>query len=141
MSGPDVGNCQPERGEFGSVWDDPEKNLIDEPNPELATDLLKLINRQTLGQLIKRTANPTAPIDHLESLLSQALTERNRLSHSFYRQHNNRRNSEEGRSLMMNDLESIHNTIISAYKEVMKFSGIDLDSIILVELPIHHLPI
>src|SRR5215472_16520777 len=42
-----------------------------------------------------RTKSNTQPIDELEALLKNALTERNRLSHSFYRQHNFRRNSDE----------------------------------------------
>jgi hypothetical protein len=39
------------------------------------------------------------------------------------------RDSEEGRTIMMNDLRSIHETVIEAYKALMLLSGIDLDAL------------
>jgi hypothetical protein len=65
--------------------------LFDAPDPTAATDLLSAINRQTLGQLLATTPS----LDALETVLSRALEERNRLQHSFYRQHNSRRNSDQ----------------------------------------------
>ena len=118
-----------------------EENLLGEPNPELASALFKKINRQTLGQLLKNVSSSSESVGHLEALLSRALTERNRLSHSFYRRHNFRRNSEEGRALMLKDLGSIHDTLLEAYKAVMVLSGIDLDSIVIGQLPKQHVPI
>lgn len=118
-----------------------EENLLSEPNPERASALFKKINRQTLGQLLKNANNSTESVSHLEALLSRSLAERNRLSHSFYRRHNFRRNSEEGRVLMLKDLESIHDTLLEAYKAVMLLSGIDLDAIDIGQLPTKHVPI
>jgi hypothetical protein len=118
-----------------------EANLFDDPNPERASDLFKKITRQTLGQLLKNVRSSTETVGHLEALLSRALAERNRLSHSFYRHHNFRRNSDEGRALMFKDLESIHDTLLEAYKAVMLLSGIDLDSAVLDQLPTRRLPI
>jgi hypothetical protein len=108
-----------------------------------ATELLERINRQTLGQLIKNTKSHTDKLAQLEPLLSTALEERNRLSHHFYRQHNFRRNSDEGRSLMLDDLDSIHNTLIEALKALSLLSGIDLDALVAeVEVaPTLHVPI
>jgi hypothetical protein len=94
-----------------------------------ATELLGRINRQTLGPLVKNTKRHTDALDQLEPLLSAALEERNRLSHHFYRQHNLRRNTDAGRSLVLDDLESIHNTLIKAYKALSLLSGIDLDAV------------
>jgi len=116
-------------------------NLLNEKNPERASELFKNINRQTLGQLLKNVNSSTESVSHLESLLSNALAERNRLSHSFYRFHNFRRNSDEGRQLMLNDLESIHDTLLEAYKSVMLLSGIDLDAVVIAQLPTGHLPV
>jgi hypothetical protein len=123
------------------------EGLLTEPNPKRASDLLDGINRHTLGQLLK-SLNETQSLDKLDALLSSALEERNRLSHSFYRQHNFRRNSDEGRALMMNDLESIHDTLIEAYKAVMLLSGVDLEAAVADKktavadkLPTRHLPI
>ena len=108
-----------------------DEGLLSTPNPERATAIYKTINRSTLGQVIKKlksNAQSIDGLDGLENLLSDALVERNRLSHSFYRQHNLRRNSGEGRALMMADLDSIHTKLLDAYKAVMLLSGIDLDN-------------
>ena len=69
-------------------------------------------------------------VEELENLLSSALVERNRLSHSFYREHNFRLQAEldEGRIIMLHDLERMHKIILDAYKAVMLISGIDLES-------------
>jgi hypothetical protein len=107
-----------------------DEGLLSTPNPERATAIYETINRSTLGQIIQKLKSNGQSIDGLDelaNLLSDALVERNRLSHSFYRQHNLRRNSEEGRALMMADLDSIHTKLLDAYKAVMLFSGIDLD--------------
>jgi hypothetical protein len=118
-----------------------EAGLIESPNVARASSLLKFINRQTLGALVKTLNRSTDTLDHLESVLTRALTERNRLSHSFYRQHNFRRNSEEGRSLMIKDLESIHATLLDAYKSVLLLSGVDIDKVSIDPLPTDHLPL
>jgi hypothetical protein len=118
-----------------------EENLLNESNQDQASELFKKINRQTLGQLLKNVSSSTESVGHLEALLSRALAERNRLSHSFYRRHNFRRNSEEGRALMLNDLELIHDTLLEAYKAVMLLSGIDLDAAHIDQLPTRQVPI
>ncbi|MGA2674183.1 MAG: hypothetical protein ABSE99_13255 [Terracidiphilus sp.] len=104
------------------------------PSPEAnrarAAEMLDGINRQTLGQLIRSTKRRTDALDRLEPLIGAALEERNRLAHQFYRQHNLRRNSDGGRSIMLDDLESIHDTLIKAYKAVMLLSGTDLDALV-----------
>jgi len=121
-----------------------DKGLLAKPDATVAGLILNGINRQTLGMLIKNAKGKTPSLDRLEALLSKALEERNRLSHSFYRQHNFRRNSGEGRTLMMQDLESIHSTLIEAYKALLLLSGTDLDAELAAERiisPIGHVPI
>jgi len=95
-----------------------------------AAELLARIDRQTLGRHIKETTQVTDAFDSLEPLLAAALRERNRLSHHFYREHNIRRATDAGRAVMMADLESIHATLLDAYKAVMLLSGIDLDALV-----------
>ena len=107
-----------------------EDDLFTVPNPKRAFDLCGTINRHTLGQLIKSLNSTTQSLDALESLLSKALQERNRLIHSFYRDHNFRRNSDEGRALMLEDVESIHDTLLQAYKAVMLLSGVELEALV-----------
>jgi hypothetical protein len=94
-----------------------------------ATDVMRHIDRQTLGQLLKRTKLHTGALDQLEPLLSEALETRNRLAHSFYRQHNFRRNSDAGRAIMMQDLEAMHGILLRAMKELSLLQGIDLDEL------------
>lgn len=118
-----------------------DAGLLEQPDSKRATDLLEFVNRQTLGQLLRSLNRTTDDLDRLSHLLDEALVARNRLSHSFYRQHNFRRNTVQGCSVMLEDLESIHKTIIRAYKAVMLLSGVDLDKMSLEELPTRHLPI
>ncbi|MGB6690252.1 MAG: hypothetical protein WBE76_20655 [Terracidiphilus sp.] len=94
-----------------------------------ATEIMNAINRQTLGTLIKNAKGSSQSIEQIATLLELALRERNRLAHSFYRQHNFRRNSGEGRALMMKDLETIHEVILEAYKQLMLLGGIDLGAL------------
>lgn len=118
-----------------------DERLLDEPDATRASSLFGRINRQTLGQLIKSLNRSTDSLAHLDAVLARALIERNRLSHSFYRQHNFRRNSEGGRDLMMKDLEAIHEKVLEAYKAVMLLSGIDLDKLTMDALPTRHVPL
>ena len=55
---------------------------------ERATKIMRGINRQTLGTLIKNSKDKSQPVEEIAVLLERALQERNRLSHSFYRRHN-----------------------------------------------------
>ena len=97
-----------------------DANLIDNPDPIKAREIWEFVNRQTLGQLLKSLHRSTDTLESLHDQLLKALRERNRLVHSFYRQHNFRRNSEDGRAIMMKDLESIHDAVLEAYLAVSK---------------------
>lgn len=118
-----------------------EEDLLENKNPERATDILGLVNRHTLGQLLKHLKNYTQSLDALEDLLLRALEQRNGLFHSFYRKHNFRRNSDEGRALMLEDLEAIHVVLLDAYKAIMNLSGVDLGGMTGIEPPKRHVPI
>jgi hypothetical protein len=118
-----------------------EENLVNQRDPNRAAELFREINKHTLGQLITKLKSKNQSIANLEDTLAKALDERNRLFHSFYRQHNLRRNSDEGRQRMLDDLEAIHNTLLDAYKAVLLLSGVDVDKLSVAELPTKHLPI
>ena len=118
-----------------------DAGLVENTDPARAAELLSFVNRQTLGQLLKSLNRSTDSPNELDDVLRRALAERNRLSHSFYREHNFRRNSEEGRVLMMKDLESIHDVLLDAYKAVMQLSGVDLENASVDVLPTRHVPI
>lgn len=116
-------------------------NLVESPDPKRVRELLAFVNKQTLGQLLKGMHRSSESLADLEVQLSRALIERNRLFHSFYREHNFRRNFDEGRALMIQDLESIHTTILDAYKALMLLSGVDLEKGYGGILPADHIPI
>ncbi|MES2160477.1 MAG: hypothetical protein V4476_04930 [Pseudomonadota bacterium] len=122
-----------------------EADLFTSPDPVKAAEIYKWINKVTLGQLIKRLGQRTSSIVHVEELLQNALAVRNRLAHSFYLRHNLRRNSEDGREIMLKDLESMHDELLEAYKAVMVLSGIDIDKLVAEQgdasMPTGHLPI
>jgi hypothetical protein len=118
-----------------------DEGLLEKENPARAADILDSVNRHTLGQLLKSLNNHTQSLDALDALLVKARDERNRLSHSFYREHNFRRNSDEGRALMLADLETIHSALLDAYKAVLTLNGVDLDEMAKMQFPTRHLPI
>jgi hypothetical protein len=109
-----------------------DEGLLEKKNPTRAADILDSVNRHTLGQLLTNLNNRT---QSLEALLVKARDERNRLSHSFYREHNFRRNSDEGRTLMLADLETVHSALLDAYKAALALSGADLDEMAETPLP------
>lgn len=113
-----------------------EAGLLEDKDPEKAAQILEHINRSTLGQLLWQLHGSHDGLDELDELLTTAKLERNRLNHAFYRQYNFRRNSAEGRLLMLKDLKYMHEKIIKAYKAVMKLSGVDLDNIQLAGAPV-----
>jgi hypothetical protein len=105
-----------------------EQNLFDDQNPEAAQRLINGINKQTLGKLFRNAKIAIERLAEVEELLERAVAARNRLSHSFYGQHNFRRNSDDGRALMLKDLDSLHDDVLTAYKAVMLLSGFDLEN-------------
>ncbi len=130
--------------ELGNVLiliDGAQAGLLEASDPAKASLLFKVINRHTLGQLLKRLNRSTDSAAHLDDLLGRALGERNRLSHSFYRQHNFRRNSGDGCEVMLVDLSNIHEVLLEAYKAVLLLSGIDLDKLEMESLPTGHVSI
>ncbi len=119
--------------------------LLENPNPATATAIYDQINRRTLGQLICSLDAAVKPGADFEQVLSDALDARNRLTHSFYLRHDLRRNSEEGRDVMLQDLDSMHVDLLKAYEAALRLSGVDVDQLLAEdgseELPAGHLPI
>ena len=122
-----------------------DAGLLENPDRSRSTAIYDQINRQTLGQLMRSLEKMGASTGGLEQLLGNALASRNRLVHSFYLKHNFRRNSDDGREVMLRDLEVIHEDLLTAYKAVLLLSGVDLDALVAAHedgaLPTRHLPI
>ena len=121
-----------------------DAGLFENPDPSRATAIYDQINKRTLGRLIRSLGKVGASTVGLEQLLSDALVSRNRLVHSFYLEHNLRRNSDDGREVMLSDLEAIHENLLDAFKAVMLLSGVDLEKLVAAQgdgaLPSRHLP-
>lgn len=120
-----------------------DAGLLEHANPNKATVIYDRINKQTLGQLIQSLGSIGYTLEELDQLLSDALASRNRLTHSFYLQHNFRRNSDDGRDVMHRDLEVIHEHLLEAYKAVLLLSGVDWKKLVAelgdIPLPTGHL--
>ena len=114
-------------------------------DPDRATEIYRSITKKTLGRLIQSAGTITNSKAELAGLLGGALDSRNRLTHSFFLQHNFRRNSDHGRDVMLRDLEVIHEELLDALKAVSLLSGVDLDKLVAelgdTPLPTGHLRI
>jgi len=110
-------------------------------NKVLAKKLIGEIDRKTLGQLIQALNKGRQPDEAFQGLLAVALNERNRLNHSFYREHNLRRNSVQGRLLMIADLRVIHDHILSAYITALRQTKSEISDDTLLKAQSGHLPI
>jgi hypothetical protein len=117
------------------------ENLIEVKNPGRAREIMDRINRMTLGQLFRAMTFDDQVRASAEELIQRALLERNRLSHSFFREHNLRRNSAEGRAKMLEDLLQMHKVMQDALELIFQISGTDLTEFETSPLPSHHLQI
>ncbi|WP_052065694.1 hypothetical protein [Thalassospira australica] len=104
-----------------------DADLIRRPDTAKASEILQKINKHTLGRLIFALKAKQKDLAVSALMLEKALDARNFLSHSFYRHHNFRRNSPEGRELMLNDLERLHREILDAYLALLSASGVNMD--------------
>ena len=122
-----------------------DASLLQNPAPDRATAIYDRITKKTLGQLINALGVVSDRVANLEQLLTDALAARNRLTHSFFLRHNFRRNSASGRNFMLSDLDSLHCSLVEAYKAVLLLSGYDLEQLVAQDedatLPTRYLPI
>ncbi len=105
-----------------------DADLIQTPDTVKANEIFRRVNKHTLGRLISLLNAKQAAPKVSSSVIEKALDARNFLSHSFYRYHNFRRNSPEGRAIMLEDLRRLHNEILQAYLELLASSGGDVDA-------------
>lgn len=110
-------------------------------NKVLAKKILEEIDRKTLGQLIQTLRKQRTVPPEFESELEIALSERNRLNHSFYMEHNLRKQSEDGRQIMIADLEVIHERIQKAYQTARSLTNIKISADALAKAQTGHLPL
>jgi hypothetical protein len=81
-----------------------------------AQAVLNDIDRSTLGQLLATLKKHVALDDQLEDRFASALKARNRLKHGFFERHNFRIQTDEGRDVMLADLEKLHDELFNAWQ-------------------------
>ncbi|HEY7414921.1 MAG TPA: hypothetical protein VH593_07000 [Ktedonobacteraceae bacterium] len=85
-----------------------------EPDRELGLRFVDSIDRDTLGQLLKRLSKKFD--DNLKDRFASALKARNRLIHGFYERHDFKIQTDEGRDIMIADLEKLHEELFQAWQ-------------------------
>ena len=106
-----------------------EAGLLEDSNPNREAAIEKQINnykqiyKLTLGKMMRSLGLSKDSTEGLEQLLNVAFASRNRLTHSFYLHHNFRRYSDDGRDVMLCDLQAIHDDLLEAHKALWLLSG------------------
>lgn len=86
------------------------------PDGASGRDLLRDIDRSTLGGLLTKLKRHVEIDDDLSARFASALAARNRLNHGFYERHNFKIQTDEGRDVMMADLEALHEELFTAWQ-------------------------
>lgn len=84
-------------------------------NPQEAADFYEKLNRKTLGQVLGSLKEYLDLDAEVAQLFGDALKARNRLNHGFFERHNFAIFSDEGRSAMIAELETMHVQLAAAY--------------------------
>lgn len=103
-----------------------DAGLFRNPDPRKATEIYDHIDSQTLGQLAAKFRAAGLVGAEFQQLLTGAVASRNRLAHKFYLQHNLRMNSDDGRGVMMTDLDAMHQELAKAYKAASYLGSVTL---------------
>ncbi|TNJ46864.1 hypothetical protein [Phaeobacter sp. B1627] len=86
------------------------------PEPANARKALDQIEAHTLGRLLGVLKGKVAFDEHLAERFASALKARNRLNHGFYERHNIAIQSDEGRDIMVADLEELHEDLLQVWR-------------------------
>ncbi|WP_422010389.1 hypothetical protein [Reyranella sp.] len=86
------------------------------PDGESARDVLREVDRSTLGGLLSKLKRYVDFDENLSARFASALAARNRLNHGFYERHNFSIQTDEGRDEMLADLETLHGELFTAWQ-------------------------
>lgn len=86
------------------------------PDGEKARAALHEIDRSTLGRLLTTLKGRVRLEGGLVDRFDLALKARNRLNHGFYERHNFKIQTDEGRDVMIADLEALHEELFQAWR-------------------------
>ena len=99
------------------------------PDGESGRELLRDIDKSTLGGLLSKLKRHVEFDDDLAARFASALSARNRLNHGFYERHNFKIQTDEGRDEMMADLEALHDELFGAWQFVSAMTSLASDVI------------
>jgi hypothetical protein len=97
------------------------------PDGASGRDLLRNIDKSTLGGLLSKLKQHVEFDDHLSARFASALSARNRLNHGFYERHNFKIQTDGGRDKMMADLEALHDELFGAWQLVSAMTSLASD--------------
>lgn len=86
------------------------------PDPVDARKALDQIEAHTLGRLLGVLKGKISLDEHLAERFASALRARNRLNQGFYERHNFKIQTEEGRNVMIADLEELHEELFQVWR-------------------------
>ena len=93
------------------------------PDPVNARKALDQIEAQTLGRLLGVLKGKVAFDEHLVERFASALKARNRLNHGFYQRHNFKIQTDEGRDVMIADLEELHEELFQVWRMALALTA------------------
>ncbi|MEP2829688.1 hypothetical protein [Parvibaculum sp.] len=105
------------------------------PDPEAGRKVLQSIEKNTLGQLLRKVRSVVDIDDETIAILESALHTRNRLMHGFYERHNFHIQTDEGRDQMLADLEAMHDELFTAWRIVSALESVLLEHLVRLKLP------
>ena len=103
-----------------------EKGWHVAPDPESARKALDDIDASTLGMMLRHLKRATTIDDVITDKFASALKARNRLMHGFYERHNFKIQTDEGRDVMMADLEKLHDELFHAWQLASTMTGLTM---------------
>jgi hypothetical protein len=113
--------------ELGTIllaFEGEQQNWHLSPDRERGAEFLETINRKTLGQLLKALSDYMDLDDEVTLLFNDALQARNRLNHGFFEHHNFAIQTDEGRNVMIADLERLHQQLFAAWQIAQRASDV-----------------
>ena len=86
------------------------------PDRNEAQKLYEKMGKLTLGNLLRQTSKDVSFDDNTFWIFDAALDARNKLFHGFFERHNFKIQTDEGRDIMIADLDQLHDKLFNAWR-------------------------
>ena len=94
------------------------------PDGAAAREVLDKIDRSTVGRLLNDLKRHITIEGDLDEAFASALKARNQLMHGFFERHNLRIQTEDGRKMMIADLDRLHGECFKAWRAAGRLTTI-----------------